>query len=287
MEGEMTVHIGIFVFETGYSLDTAVLAKRAEDLGYSSFWVPEHGIIPVNTTSPFPGSPDGVIPQVYYDCVDPFIALARASAVTRDLKLGTGICLVPERNPILLAKEVATLDHYSGGRFMFGIGAGWLKEESEILGGDFSHRWSQTREAILAMKELWTKDQAEYHGTYYDFPPVYSNPKPVQKPHPPVILGGKAKNVFNRVVQYGDGWMPNRTTPDEVGEGRATIRKLAAEAGRDPDSIMTLVYGTPGDRELMKAFEGAGVDECIVRLDTAPEKEALAQLEQIALAVLK
>ena len=280
------MNVGALMFLADYSIDVAVLAKRAEDLGYTSLWVPEHGIIPVNTTSPFPGSPDGVIPKVYYDCVDPFIALARASAVTYDLKLGTGICLVPERNPILLAKEVATLDHYSGGRFMFGIGAGWLKEESEILGGDFSHRWSQTREAILAMKELWTKDQAEYHGTYYDFPPVYSNPKPVQKPHPPVILGGKAKNVFKRVVQYGDGWMPNRTTPDEIQEGRATIRDLAVKEGRDPDSIKTLVYGTPGDRELMKAFEEAGADECIVRLDTAPEKEALSQLEHIALAVL-
>ena len=142
--------IGIFVFETAHSVDTAILAKRAEELGFEAFWVPEHAVIPVKTTSPFRGSPDGVIPDSYKRIVDPFIALARAAAVTQTIKLGTGVCLVPERNPLILAKEVATLDHFSGGRFIFGIGAGWLKEETEIMGGDFSHRWTQTREAILA-----------------------------------------------------------------------------------------------------------------------------------------
>ena len=183
--------IGIFVFETAHSVDTAILAKRAEELGFESFWVPEHAVIPIKTTSPFRGSPDGVIPDSYKRIVDPFIALARAAAVTQTIKLGTGVCLVPERNPLILAKEVATLDHFSGGRFIFGIGAGWLKEETEIMGGDFSHRWTQTREAILAMKELWTKDEAEYHGKYYDFPPVRCYPKPAQKPHPPIFLGGE------------------------------------------------------------------------------------------------
>ena len=130
------------------------------------------------------------------DIGDPFLALARASAVTKTLKLGTGICLVPEHNPLLLAKEIATLDHLSGGRFLFGIGAGWLQEETEIMGGDFAHRWSQTREAMLVMKELWTKEEAEYHGTFYNFPPVRSFPKPAQPPHPPIFLGGSASNVF-------------------------------------------------------------------------------------------
>ena len=168
--------IGIFSFETGYSLDTAVLAKRAEELGFESFWVPEHAVIPVKTARPFAGSPDGIIPDHYAQIVDPFVALARASAVTQTIKLGTGVCLVPERNPLLLAKEIATLDHFSGGRFIFGIGAGWLQEETEIMGGNFPHRWTQTRDAILAMKELWTKDEAEYHGEYYDFP--LSGPSP-------------------------------------------------------------------------------------------------------------
>src|SRR5712691_4709300 len=146
------MHVGIFVFETADSLDTAVLAKHAEDLGFESFWVPEHPIIPVITSSPYRGAPDGVIPDAYGRIVDPFVALARASAVTKTIKLGTGICLIPERNPLLLAKEVATLDRYSGGRFIFGIGAGWLKEETEIMGGDFAHRWTQTRDAVMAMK---------------------------------------------------------------------------------------------------------------------------------------
>ena len=148
--------VGIFVFTTSDSMDPAVLAAKAEDLGFESFWVPEHPIVPITTTSPHGGSPDGVIPESYKRIVDPFVALACASVATRTIKLGTGICLVPEHNPLLLAKEIATLDQYSGGRFLFGIGAGWLKEESEVLGVDFPHRWTQTREAVLAMKELWT-----------------------------------------------------------------------------------------------------------------------------------
>src|SRR5919198_3091696 len=161
--------IGVFVFQTDDVMDPAMLAKTAEALGFESFWVPEHPIIPVQTSSPYPGSSDGNIPESYSRIVDPFVALARASAATQTIKLGTGICLVPERNPLLLAKEIATLDHFSGGRFLFGIGAGWLREEMEILGGNFEHRWGQTREAVLAMKQLWTTDEAQFHGQYYDF----------------------------------------------------------------------------------------------------------------------
>lgn len=278
--------IGVLSFLTDYSVDVAVVARRAEELGYSTFWVPEHSIIPVNTDSPWPGSPDGKIPKVYADIVDPFVALGRASAVTSTIKLATGICLVPERNPLLLAKEVATLDMYSRGRFMFGIGAGWLREETEILGGDFTHRWAQTREAVLAMKELWTSAESEYHGKYYDFPPVYSFPRPVQRPHPPVLLGGMAKNVFKRVVDYGDGWMPNRVTPEQIKAGRATLDELAEAAGRDPNSIKILVYGQPADPDILKRFEEAGADEVALRLETAEEAEALANLEKMAKAVM-
>ena len=278
--------IGVYIFCTDYSIDPAVLAKRAEEMGFDSFWVPEHPIIPVTTTSPFPGSPDGIIPQFYKETVDPFIALARASAVTSTIKLATGICLIPERNPLLLAKEVATLDYYSGGRVIFGIGAGWLKEETEVMGGNFPHRWTQTLESIQAMKELWTKDEAEHHGTYYDFPPVKSFPKPAQKPHPPVFLGGSARNVLQRTVAWGDGWMPNRTTPERIKQGRDTLNELATRAGRDPSSIQVLVYGAPADREEIKAFEEAGADGAVIRLTTAPEKEVLTELEQIAQKVL-
>lgn len=280
------MNIGISTFPTDYSVDIAILARRAEEMGFESLWVPEHPIIPVTTSSPWPGSPDGVIPKVYADIVDPFIALGRASAVTTDLKLGTGICLVPERNPLLLAKEVATLDMYSGGRFLFGIGAGWLKEETEIMGGDFPHRWTQTREAVLAMKSLWTEVQSEYHGKYYDFPPVYSFPRSVQRPHPPVLLGGMARNVFRRIVQWGDGWMPNRVTPDDISAGRQTLNDLAAEAGRDPGSISVSVFGQAADRSLAAELFDAGADRVMIRVETADEEATNAQLDQIAEAVL-
>ncbi len=278
--------IGISTFLTDYSVDVATVARRIEELGFDSLWVPEHPIIPVNTASPWPGSPDGVIPKVYADIVDPFVALARASGVTTTLKLATGIVLVPERHPILLAKEVATLDMYSGGRFIFGIGAGWNREESEILGGDFDHRWTQARESVLAMKELWTKVESEHHGKYYDFPPVYSFPRPAQRPHPPVLLGGMARNVFRRVVEYGDGWLPNRVTPEDVAKGRATLDELATAAGRDPASIQITVFGQQPDRDLLRRFEEAGADRVTIRLETAPEAESLADVERIAEAVL-
>ena len=278
--------IGISTFPTDYSIDIALLAKRAEELGFDSLWVPEHPVLPVNTKTPWPGSPDGVIPRVYADMVDPFVALARASAVTTRLKLATGICLVPERNPLLLAKQVATLDMYSGGRFIFGIGSGWLREETEIMGADFDHRWAQTREAVLAMKELWTKTESEFHGKYYDFPRVYSFPRPVQRPHPPVLLGGIARNVFKRVVAWGDGWVPNRVNPEDLKRGRMALDELAQAAGRDPKSIQVSVFGQPADRDLIRRFEDAGADRVCIRLPTADEKESLAELEKTAGAVL-
>ncbi len=280
--------IGVFEFVTDQSVDPAVLAKRAEELGFGSFWVPEHGIIPIHYTTPYPLAEDGVIPDAYGRIVDPFVALARASAATTTIQLGTGICLIPERNPLLLAKEVATLDHFSGGRFLFGIGAGWLKEESQILGGDFPHRWTQTKEAVLAMKELWTQDEAEYHGKYYDFPAVRCFPKPAQKPHPPIFLGGTDKNVFKRVVEWGDGWMPGATL-EGVQRGRATLNELAEKAGRDPRSIEVLAFGRPGmfrDREEIKALEKAGVDHVTIWLNQGDGNGAVAEVEELARQLL-
>ena len=216
------------------------------------------------------------------------MALAQASGVTERIKLGTGIVLVPERNPLLLAKEVSTLDLFSGGRFLFGIGAGWHREETEIMGGDFDHRWTQVREAVLVMKELWTKEEAEYHGTYYDFPPVKSYPKPAQRPHPPVLLGGMAKNVLRRVVTWGDGWMPNRTTPSRIEESRAMLDTLAAEAGRDPGAITISVFGQSADLDMIRSFHGAGADRVMVRVESAnTEQEMSDELERIAEATLR
>jgi probable F420-dependent oxidoreductase len=281
-----SMKIGVNMTLSSRSIDVAVLARKAESLGFESLWLPEHPIIPVQVTTRYQGSADGAIPPAMSDMADPFVALARASAVTATLKLGTGICLVPERNPLLLAKEIATLDRFSNGRFLFGIGAGWLQEETEIMGGDFAHRWGQTREAILVMKELWTKEEAEYHGTFYDFPPVRSFPKPSQQPHPPVLLGGSARNVFQRVVAWGDGWLPIRVTPEEVKMGRATLDALAASAGRDPSTIDITVFGQASDRDTLQRFAEAGASRAIVRLSTTVSDAALTELERMAAQVL-
>ena len=280
------MNVGIFPYPpTADAIDPAVLAKRAEELGFDALWLPEHPIMPVATSSPFPLG--GPIPAFYAEFMDPFVGLARASAVTQTLKLGTGICLVPEHNPLLLAKEIATLDQYSGGRVLFGIGAGWLKEETEIMGGDFAHRWTQTRDAIMAMKALWTMEEAEYHGRYYDFPPVRSFPKPAQQPHPPIILGSiTSRQVFQRIVAWGDGWMPVGVSPEELQHGRERLNQLAAQAGRDPRSIQVVAFFAPPDRDALQAFEEAGADGAVIALDTAGEQEVLATLEELAQRVL-
>jgi probable F420-dependent oxidoreductase len=278
--------IGISLFSGRQPVDAAVVAQKAEALGFDSLWLGEHPVIPVQSSSPAPGTSGGSIPDFYSRLVDPFVALARASAVTTTLKLGTGITLVPERNPLLLAKEVATLDYFSRGRFLFGIGAGWNKEETEIMGGNFAHRWTQTREAIEAMKALWVNEAAEYHGTYYDFPLVRSFPRPVQQPHPPIFLGGVAQQVFKRIVAYGNGWMPTRSTPELIRQGRAVLNELAVEADRDPKSITVMAYIAPTDRAVLQALEEAGADAAVVRLEAESEAAVPAALEQIAQKVL-
>ena len=274
-------NIGITTFPTDYSIDIAVLASKAEETGFDSLWVAEHPVLPVGSETPWPG-PGGVIPKKYADVADPFVALGRASAVTENLLLGTGICLVPERNPLLLAKEVATLDMYTKGRFLFGIGAGWLEEETDIMGGDFSHRWTQTRESVMAMKELWTTVESEYHGKYYDFPPVYSFPRPVRKHPPPIYLGGHAKNVFKRIVSWGDAWMPNRITPDGIENGKNQLKALCDESGRDVSSIGITVYGATPDPSVVNELFSAGAERVVLTIDSVGEPEALAQLEEHA-----
>lgn len=279
--------VGTSVALPAYTVDVAFIARKAEELGFESLWYAEHPILPVHSDSPFPAT-GGPIPHTYAHFSEPFIALARASGVTSKLKLGTGITLVPERNPLVLAKEIAALDHYSGGRFLFGIGAGWNREETTMMGGDFDHRWTQTQEAVMALKELWTKDEAEFHGRYYDFPKVYCYPKPVQKPHPPVILGGHARNVLRRVAAWGDGWLPNRASPAEIEKSRRILETLAAERGRDPASITISVYGQPAERDLVQSYLNAGADRVVVRPEYCETEEAMGrELERMAEAVIR
>jgi|TARA_Y100000590_G_scaffold469326_1_gene656188 probable F420-dependent oxidoreductase len=283
--------IGIYCFLTDYSIDIAKLAVEAENLGFESLWLPEHPVIPkVRTMQSYlkPGSEGAEeLPKQYYDTVDPFVALGKASGVTTKLKLATGICLVPERNPLLLAKEVATLDLISSGRFIFGIGAGWCKEETEIMGGNFERRWSQTRESILAMKELWTQVESEFHGEFYDFPAVYSFPRPVQRPHPPIMLGGNASNVFKRIVEYGNGWIPTTSTVEEVSSGRSKLTELANQAGVDPGEFEISAFHQPPEPKLIEDLAANGANRVILELKTASEDEALTQLNGFANKLLK
>tara|TARA_B100001964_G_scaffold241404_1_gene313733 strand:+ start:502 stop:1344 length:843 start_codon:yes stop_codon:yes gene_type:complete len=274
--------IGLTIFLTDYSIHVVSLARRAEALGFESLWLPEHPIIPVRSATPWPGAADGEMPQYYRETVDPFVALAHASAVTTRLRIATGICLLPERDPLVLAKQVASLDYFSGGRFIFGIGAGWLREETEIMGGDFDHRWTQAKESVMAMKALWAEAESEFHGKYYDFPPVHSFPKPAQRPHPPVILAGTAANVHKRIADWGDGWLPIRISPEEVRAGREKLNALAAASGRDPAGLTISIYGVLPEPETVRAYADAGADRVVLRLDSSPEAETLVTLKELA-----
>lgn len=276
--------VGIVVPLPAYTLNPAFIAKKAEDLGFESIWYHEHPILPVDSASPFP-STGGEIPWTYRHFSEPYISLAMAAAVTSKIKLATGITLITERNPLILAKEISVLDLHSNGRFIFGIGTGWNREETTMMGGDFDHRWSQAREAVGALKALWTEEEAEFHGRYYDFPPVYSYPKPIQKPHPPIFLGGNAPNVLQRVARYADGWLPNRIDPSQVEASRKRLDTLVVQQGREPDSVVISVFGQAPEttRGQINDFLNAGA----VRVAVWPthcetEQEMGEQLERMA-----
>jgi probable F420-dependent oxidoreductase len=277
-DGGAWVDIGILTLGTTTSTDVAVLARRAEELGFHSLWVPEHPVVPVHTRQ--------AVPELYRHFTDPFVALSRASAVTTRLKLGTAVCLVPEHHPLVLAKEIASLDMYSGGRFLFGVGAGWLREESEVMGGDFDHRWTQTIESIRAMKELWTNEVSEFHGRYYGFPPVYHGPKPVSRPHPPVLLGSRSPRVFERIVADADGWIPIDPSPAEIESARATLDALAQAAGRDPALIQIVADDVDADRQRLADLSSAGSDVAVLGPRTPDRQWTVSDLDRAAGAVL-
>ena len=288
--------VGIFSILPDADADPAIVAKHAEDLGFSSYWVPDHIILPVEYSDDYPGAAPGAPePEYLWKMPDPLIALMRAATATSKIELGTGVLLVPERHPLHLAKEVASLDSFSGGRFHFGIGAGWCREESEILGGDFDHRWSQVKEAVEVMKKCWTEDAAEHHGKYYDHPPVRCFPKPVQRPHPPIylpsiIFGGKwAKRVFRRVVQWADGWIPVVSDPQLIIDGRKQIEDFCAEYGRDPNEIRITVLGGVGQYrtpEQYQALQDVGVEQLTIWLKSRTTADIQTELDSLAKDVL-
>ena len=280
------MRIGISMSATASMGDFGVIASKIEDLGFDSVWLPEHPVMPVNHKSVYGGTPDGSIPKQMYLGVNPLIALSRASSVTTKLGIGTAVNLITEHNPLDLAKLIATLDFYSGGRFLFGIGTGWFREEAQIMGADFDHRWTQAREYVLAMKEIWTKEEAEFHGKYIDFPPIICNPKPAQNPHPPVLLGGNAKNVLKRVVKWGDGWLPIRLSPEEIVKAQQELLKLCDTEDRDPSTIQITMHSLPPDKELISRFEEIGVDRVLVGVASATQEEIFEELEVIAESIL-
>jgi probable F420-dependent oxidoreductase len=254
------------------------LARAVEERGFDSLFCAEHTHIPVASTRA-----DGRPVRPYADTLDPFVALSAAAAVTSRIKLGTGACLVTERDPITLAKEVASLDQVSGGRFLFGVGAGWNRAEMADHGTDPRTRMALLADRIRAMREIWTTEEAEYHGQYVDFGPLWSWPKPLQRPHPPVLVGGNGPGAEDRVLDFGDEWLPQSGPLADMAEFRRRVTKLrqrAADAGRGP--IPVTVFGVPPDQALLAEFAAAGADRCLLALGHLDGSETLTALDDWA-----
>jgi probable F420-dependent oxidoreductase len=260
--------IGTLTTATAQSGDLAEVARRVEALGFDSLWIPEHPVIPIGHKTPFPGSRDGVLPDHYNRWADPFIALTAVAMVTKRIKLGTGICLLPERDPLMTAKVIASLDLYSGGRVILGVGAGWLKEETEVMGTRFGVRWKRMRETVEAMRILWTQTEASYEGELVRFPAVRCEPKPVQKPCPPVLLGAHGPRALERVARTYDGWFPLVQSPDAFQKDMTTLRALTKEAGRNPDALQVTIIVDPRESgpslDELKRYRDAGANRVVL-----------------------
>jgi probable F420-dependent oxidoreductase len=276
------VDAGAAIFFTDYSIAPAELGVALEERGFESLWAPEHSHIPLSRRSPFPQG--GELPKKYYDVMDPFVTLAAAAAVTRRLRVATGICLVVQRDPIHTAKAVASLDQISGGRFLFGIGAGWNAEEMADHGTVFASRFAVMQERVEAMKAIWTQSKPEYWGTHVTFPPMMMWPKPVQKPHPPVIVGGAFPHGARRAIAYGDGWVPHARRPayGEVLGLLPSFHKMVAEAGREPATLPITIFGVAEDRDLIESYRDAGVARVVFNLPAAKAGEVLPILDRCA-----
>jgi probable F420-dependent oxidoreductase len=273
------MHIGLTMFATEYAIRIDELAREAEARGFESLWVPEHTHIPTSRRSPFAG---GELPEQYKHTLDPFVALTAAAAATTKLRVGTGICLIIERDTITTAKSVASLDLISHGRFELGLGGGWNAEEMEHHGTVFQTRFKKLEEQVRAMKEIWTKDVAEFHGAFVNFDPIWAWPKPEQKPYPPILLGGESRYTLQRVVDFCDGWYPRGRAPEKVLAGMKDLRDLAARAGRDMKTITVSAFATPPDKRVLDDFAAAGVTRSIFLLPPERREKILPLLDQYA-----
>ena len=273
------MRFGLSIFPTAESIQPAEIARLAEERGFESLWFPEHTHIPVSRETPYPAGGD--LPEEYKRIYDPFVALAAAAAVTEKLLVGTGICLIIERDPIVTAKEVATLDRISSGRFLFGVGAGWNLEEMANHGTDPTRRFGLMRERLEAMKEIWTADEAAYHGRRVDFDPIYSWPKPVQTPHPPILVGGNSDGALDRVVALADEWIPNpETRLSGLGERIGDLQRRASDAGRE--RIPVTFYAVKPEAEALRRYEDAGVDRAVFYLPSTTREQTEPILEKLA-----
>ncbi|MEX2489006.1 MAG: LLM class F420-dependent oxidoreductase [Pseudomonadales bacterium] len=271
------VNFGVSIFPTDKTMQPVELAQAVEERGFDSLFFPEHTHIPASRDTPFPAGGD--LPEHYWRSHDPFVALGAAAAVTNRIKLGTGICLVIERDPIQLAKECASLDVISEGRFIFGIGAGWNREEMENHGANYKQRWKVVREKILAMKTIWTEDEPEFHGEFVDFDPIWSWPKPVQAGGPPIWMGANSKWTFDRVAEYCDGWMP---IGGPGSGGIANMKEAAEKRGRRFEDITLALFGAPNDAEQLNGRIEQGFSELVFGLPQGNRDEVLATLDQYA-----
>jgi probable F420-dependent oxidoreductase len=268
---------GVFMFPADYAIAPGRLAREVEARGFDSLFFPEHTHIPVSRRSK---SASGLeLTQEYWRTLDPFVALTAAAAATERLLVGTGICLVVERDPIILAKEVASVDHVSGGRMLFGVGGGWNLEEMQNHGTDPDSRWRLLRERIEAMKAIWTHDEPEYHGEFVKFDRIWQWPKPIQKPHPPIIVGGDGARTLERVVRYGDVWMPVARRPD-FSARFAELQSLAAGAGRS--RIPVYIFECPPDPKTIRTFAEQDVERVVFKVKPGPADEVLPVLDALA-----
>src|SRR5277367_6737781 len=271
---------GASMFFTDYSMTPAALARALEQRGFDIIWAPEHSHIPLSRKTPF--ILGGDLPKRYYDAMDPFVSLTVAAMATSTLKIGTGVCLIAQRDPIQTAKLVASIDQVSGGRFVFGVGNGWNQDEMENHGTVFATRHKLARERVEAMKAIWTQEAAEYHGEFVDFGPMAAWPKPVQKPHPPILIGGAFPYSARRAIRYGDGWMPQVTATDKMPltDLIPRFRQMAAEAGRDPAAMQIVMGAQPPDVALAGRYQALGVDVMYPSLPSEKGDTILPMLDQ-------